>query len=185
MKEEQLKKLGNLLEAINAVIEDHEIPIDRITIERNSGDKQTDTPKFTKPGKKEYSEEEIKARAEAHSKLSKAIETYRLAELRNNNKILVTITHLANALKRSKYDVVTHLKELVKENKIQYIVEEFSIGDDPTEKRSVKLVEFNELAAVEKTLPEDKALFNVDAIDSIASTLKNVIMSAEDMVAPM
>lgn len=190
MKEAQLKKLGAMIEAVEAVVNDPEFPINRVLLEMANGEVSCYSgpigTKPARPAKKEYSEEELKERAAEHARLSNAIESYRIHELQANNKILVTTTHLAAALKKTKYDVINHLKNLVKNDKLKYIVESFSTkADDPEYKKNVKLIDFDELSKVENELPEEEALFPFEDCTTIANTLKNGIQGSEDMIAPM
>ncbi len=191
MKEAQLKKVGALLDLINEVVNDPEIPINAVVLKRSNGD--TDclcggkgSVKSSKPAKKEYSEEELKERAIEHARLSNQIESFRIAELTENNKMYVTTTHLASAIKKSKYEVVNHLKNLVKEGKLEYVVKSFSIKDnDPEYKKNVKLIDFDKLAEIESALPDNVALFKNENVKDIAAVIKNNINGSEDMVAPM
>lgn len=190
MKEAQLKKIGNLLDAINEVVNDREIPINRVLIERNDGSSSSygvvGSAKPARPSKKEYTEEEQRERAEEHSRLSNMIESYRIKELFDNEKILVTTTHLASVLKKTKYEIISHLKNLVKGGKLGYIIQSFAIkNDDPEYKKNVKLVDFDELVNAEKDLPEGAALFDVADAKSISASIQNGIRGSEDMVAPM
>ena len=190
MKEAQLKKLGAMIEAIDAVVNDPEFPVNRVLVEMGNGEVGVYTsgssPKNIRPVKKEYSEEELKERAAEHARLSNAIESYRIHELQANNKILVTTTHLAAALKKTKYDVINHLKNLVKNDKLKYIIQSFCTkADDPEYKKNVKLIDFNELATIENELPTEEALFVQDDVKTIANALKNGIQGSEDMIAPM
>ena len=98
----------------------------------------------------------------------------------------VTTTHLAFAIKKSKYEVVNHLKNLVKEGKLEYVVKSFSIKDnDPEYKKNVKLIDFDKLAEIESALPDNVALFKNENVKDIAAVIKNNINGSEDMVAPM
>ena len=191
MKDAQLKKVGALLDMINEVVSDPEIPINAVVLKRSNGD--TDclcggkgSVKSSKPAKKEYSDEELKERALEHSRLSNQIESFRIEELTNNNKIYVTTTHLASALKKSKYEVINHLKNLVKNEKLEYFVVGFSTKDnDPTYKKNVKLIDFDKLAEIESRMPEDDSLFKGEDVKNIAAIIKSGINGSEDMVAPM
>lgn len=191
MKEAQLKKVGALLDLINEVVNDPEIPIDAVVLKRSNGDTDClcngkESVKSARPTKKEYSEEELKERAIEHTRLSNQIESFRIAELTDNNKMYVTTTHLASATKKSKYEVINHLKNLVKDGKIEYVVKSFNIkDDDPEYKKNVKMIDFNKLAEIESTLPDDVALFKNDNVTDISAMIKNSINGSEDMVAPM
>ena len=188
MKEAQLKKLGNLFDAIDAVISDPEIPINKVSVVRCNDDALPSNA-YLKPGrvmKREYTEDELKARAAEHARLSNAIESYRIHELQENDKILVTTTHLAAALKKTKYDIINHLKALVKDGRLNYIIQSFSIkDDDPEYKKNVKLIDFNELADIEAALPEDEALFETADLKTLTDIIKNGITGSEDMIAPI
>lgn len=190
MKEAQLKKIGNLLDAINEVVNDREIPINRVLIERNDGSSSSygvvGSANPARLAKKEYTEEEQKARAQEHARLSNMIESYRIKELFDNEKILVTTTHLASALKKTKYEIISHLKNLVKKGKLNYIIQSFATkDDDPEYKKNVKLIDFDELANVEKDLPKGTTLFDVADAKAISTSIRNGIRGSEDMVAPM
>jgi len=190
MKEEKLKKVGILFDAIDAVVNDPEIPINQVLVVRDDGTVGSVTTgthtKPSRPAKKEYTEEELKERATNHARLSNAIESYRIEELHNNNKILVTTTHLASALKRTKYDIINHLKNLVKDDKLKYIIKSFAIKEDqPDYTKNVKLIDFDELAEIENNLPEENALFNKNNTDDIKAILKGGIQGSEDMISPM
>ncbi len=190
MKEEKLKKVGILFDAIDAVVNDPEIPIDQVMVVRQDGTVGTVTsgnhPKPSRPGKKEYTEEELQQRAADHARLSNAIESYRIHEFQENGKIYVTTTHLATALKKTKYDVINHLKDLVKDGALKYVIKGFNIKDDnPDYTKTVKLIDFDELANVEKDIDETKALFKNDDIKEITSLIKNGIQGSEDMISPM
>ena len=188
MKEAQLKKVGILFDAIDAVVNDPEIPIDQVMVVRQDGTVGTVTtgnhPKASRSSKREYTEEELQERATEHARLSNAIESYRIHEFQENGKLYVTTTHLAAALKKTKYDVINHLKDLVKNGTLKYIIKSFNIKEDnPDYVKNVKLIDFNELADIERTA--GGVLFADSQVKDIITAIKNGIQGSEDMVSPM